>query len=67
MSASDPKGGESRCAYPRDVYPHRRIIETVAEHEAALRRVENDRWRRRLLACLPVVSPLETDFPGCVE
>lgn len=35
MSATDPKGGESRCNYPRDVYPLRgdQAADLPAEYE----------------------------------
>lgn len=44
-----------------------RFAAELEAHETELRRVENDRWMRKIQACLPVVDPQPCDFPGCVE
>lgn len=63
MSAADPKGGESACEYPRDVYPIRADLLTVIEtQEAGVRRLADERHERRLQALLPSVQPAVRDF-----
>ena len=54
MSATDPKGGESACEYPRDVYPVRRdVLEVIETQEQTVRRLTNERWQRRAQALMP--------------
>lgn len=70
MSAADPKGGESRCEYPRDVYPSRKppVLEVIESQEAGVRRLTNDRWWRRVQALMPSAEPVpSTDFEGAME
>lgn len=67
MSATDPKGGESTCQYPRDVYPSR-VLKIVEDQEAGVRRLLHDRWWRRVSALMPTAEPVPScDFDGCVE
>ena len=42
-------------------------VAEVQAHEAEVRRMAEERWRRRILPLLPTETALETDYPGCVE
>jgi hypothetical protein len=50
----------------RDAGDERARIAKLAQHENAVRQVERDRERRRILATLTVEDIIEDpDFPGC--
>jgi hypothetical protein len=61
------KPSDSPTGYDREIQPRKRVL-TLAEHEAEVRRVLNDRHERRFQALLPSAVTVESgDFEGCVE
>jgi hypothetical protein len=43
-----------------------RRLARVRQHEADVRRLEQERWQRRILPLLSNDTPIPTDFDGCV-
>lgn len=61
------KSSDGPTGYDREIQPRKRV-QTLAEHEAEVRRVLNDRHERRFQALLPSAAPVQSgDFMGAVE
>lgn len=65
MSAnSHPSARELHAAHA-DERLRVRQLERLQEHEAEVRRLDDERWRRCALSLLANPAPEETDFHGC--
>lgn len=60
------KAGDSPSDYDREIRP-RRILDAFARQERSVRRLTNERWQRRIQACLSTDMRPADDFPGACD
>ena len=60
-----PKKSDSPSGYDREIRPRRLV--RVGEHEAAIRRQQDQRWYSRMSTCLSTDMRPAEDFPGACD
>lgn len=58
------KHGDSPSDYDREIRP-RRFLDAFARQEQSVRRLNDERWQRRIQACLSTDMRPASDFEGC--